>query len=283
MLFNIGTVGFSQLENTESRYQVINDVINNSTNKSSIETNDEKKFVENKKQYGKDIGVIVRGFQADNKLTVTGIVPYADSVKKMPISDISVEKVNLEFVKEKQVVEDEYHVTFVNQDTDMEMTFYLQNVVDYLKNKNKKNGYYDSVTVSALAYGGKVVLPLCDDDEFEEEYGLYSGYEEDEEFDEDEEETNADNIITEGNILEDMEEFFVQSEKLDTVYHVLGKIKSVKELTNTTTKEKIYKLVVNTYRMNLDVYINKKDLLGMPSAGMRFMGTCWLQGNVMFK
>ena len=277
MLFNIGTVGFSKLENTESRYQVINDVINNSTNKSSIETNDEKKFVENKKQYGNHIGVIVRGLQTDNKLTVTGIVPYADSVKKMPISDLSVEKVNLEFVKEQQVVEDEYHVTFVNQDTDMEMTFYLQNVVDYLKNKNNKNGYYDGVSVSALAYGGKIVLPLCDDDEFEEEIGLYSTYE-DEEEDED-----GDDIVAEGNILEDMEEFFVQSEKLDTVYHVLGKIKSVKELTNTTTKEKIYKLVVNTYRMNLDVYINKKDLLGMPSAGMRFMGTCWLQGNVMFK
>ncbi|MCQ2910756.1 MAG: DUF3881 family protein [Clostridia bacterium] len=277
MLFNIGTVGFSKLENTESRYQVINDVINNSTNKSSIETNDEKKFVENKKQYGNHIGVIVRGLQTDNKLTVTGIVPYADSVKKMPISDLSVEKVNLEFVKEQQVVEDEYHVTFVNQDTDMEMTFYLQNVVDYLKNKNNKNGYYDGVSVSALAYGGKIVLPLCDDDEFEEEIGLYSTYEDDEE-DED-----GDDIVAEGNILEDMEEFFVQSEKLDTVYHVLGKIKSVKELSNTTTKEKIYKLEVNTYRMNLDVYINKKDLLGMPSPGMRFMGTCWLQGNVMFK
>lgn len=278
MLFNIGTVGFSKLENTESRYQVINDVINNSTNKSSIETNDEKKFVENKKQYGNHIGVIVRGLQTDNKLTVTGIVPYADSVKKMPISDLSVEKVNLEFVKEQQVVEDEYHVTFVNQDTDMEMTFYLQNVVDYLKNKNNKNGYYDGVSVSALAYGGKIVLPLCDDDEFEEEIGLYSTYEDDEEDDED-----GDDIVAEGNILEDMEEFFVQSEKLDTVYHVLGKIKSVKELSNTTTKEKIYKLEVNTYRMNLDVYINKKDLLGMPSPGMRFMGTCWLQGNVMFK
>lgn len=278
MLFNIGTVGFSKLENTESRYQVINDVINNSTNKSSIETNDEKKFVENKKQYGNHIGVIVRGLQTDNKLTVTGIVPYADSVKKMPISDLSVEKVNLEFVKEQQVVEDEYHVTFVNQDTDMEMTFYLQNVVDYLKNKNNKNGYYDGVSVSALAYGGKIVLPLCDDDEFEEEIGLYSTYEDDEEEDED-----GDDIVAEGNILEDMEEFFVQSEKLDTVYHVLGKIKSVKELSNTTTKEKIYKLEVNTYRMNLDVYINKKDLLGMPSPGMRFMGTCWLQGNVMFK
>lgn len=277
MLFNIGTVGFSKLENTESRYQVINDVINNSTNKSSIETNDEKKFVENKKQYGNHIGVIVRGLQTDNKLTVTGIVPYADSVKKMPISDLSVEKVNLEFVKEQQVVEDEYHVTFVNQDTDMEMTFYLQNVVDYLKNKNNKNGYYDGVSVSALAYGGKIVLPLCDADEFEEEIGLYSTYE-DEEEDED-----GDDIVAEGNILEDMEEFFVQSEKLDTVYHVLGKIKSVKELSNTTTKEKIYKLEVNTYRMNLDVYINKKDLLGMPSPGMRFMGTCWLQGNVMFK
>lgn len=277
MLFNIGTVGFSKLENTESRYQVINDVINNSTNKSSIETNDEKKFVENKKQYGNHIGVIVRGLQTDNKLTVTGIVPYADSVKKMPISDLSVEKVNLEFVKEQQVVEDEYHVTFVNQDTDMEMTFYLQNVVDYLKNKNNKNGYYDGVSVSALAYGGKIVLPLCDDDEFEEEIGLYSTYEDDEE-DED-----GDDIVAEGNILEDMEEFFVQSEKLDTVYHVLGKIKSVKELSNTTTKEKIYKLEVETMRMNLDVYINEKDLVGMPTAGMRFMGTCWLQGNVMFK
>ena len=117
---------------------------------------------------------------------------------------------------------------------------------------------------------------------FEEEYGMYSSYDDEDEEDDDEC-TTADRIITEGNILEDMQEFFVQSQKLDTVYHVLGKIKSVKQLKNSETKEKIYKLEVETMRMNLDVYINEKDLVGMPTAGMRFMGTCWLQGNVMFK
>lgn len=282
MLFNIGTVGFSKLEDTEKRYQVINDVINHSTNKSSIVTGEEKKFVENKKQYGKDIGVIVRGLQADNKITVTGIVPYADSIKKMPISELFVEKVNLEFVKEKQVIENEYHVTFVNSQTDMEMTFYLQNVVEYLKNKKSKNDMFEGVYVSALAYGGKVVLPLADEDEFEEEYGSYALS--DDIDDEDlEDETIANKIITEGNILEDMEQYFIQSQKLDTVYYVLGKIKSVKKLSNTETKETIYRLEVDTMRMSLDVYVNKKDLVGMPTVGMRFMGTCWLQGNIMFK
>lgn len=281
MLFNIGTVGFSNLKDTESRYQVIDDVIKHSTNKSFIETADENKFVENKKQYGKDIGVIVRGLQHDDRITVTGIVPYADSLKTLPISEIKIDKVNLEFVKEHQVVEDEYHVTFVNSQTDMEMTFYLQNVVEYLKNKNNKNGYFDGVNVSALAYGGKIVLPLADDDEFEEEYGLYSSLEEDE--DDDEDLSIGDKIITEGNILEDMQEFFVQSQQLDTVYHVLGTINSIKTLKNQETNEKIYKLEVETMRMNLDVYINEKDLVGMPSKGMRFMGTCWLQGNIMIK
>lgn len=281
MLFNIGTVGFSNLKDTESRYQVIDDVIKHSTNKSFIETTDENKFVENKKQYGKDIGVIVRGLQHDDRITVTGIVPYADSLKTLPISEIKIDKVNLEFVKEHQVVEDEYHVTFVNSQTDMEMTFYLQNVVEYLKNKNNKNGYFDGVNVSALAYGGKIVLPLADDDEFEEEYGLYSSLEEDE--DDDEDLSIGDKIISEGNILEDMQEFFVQSQQLDTVYHVLGTINSIKTLKNQETNEKIYKLEVETMRMNLDVYINEKDLVGMPSKGMRFMGTCWLQGNIMIK
>lgn len=278
MLFNIGTVGFSKLDSTKDRYEVINDVINYSTNTESIETNDSKKFVENKKQYGKDIGVIVRGLQYDNKLTVTNIVPYADSVKIVPIKEISVEKVKLEFIKEKEVMDNEYHVTFINSQTDMEITFYLQNVVEYLKNlKNNKN-FFEGVHISALAYGGKIVLPLADDEDFEEQSGFYDGYD-DEEMDDDEAITK---IITEGNLLEDMEQYFIQSQALDTVYYVLGKIKSVKKLNNTETRETIYKLEVDTMRMIMDVYVNKKDLVGMPIAGMRFMGTCWLQGNIMF-
>jgi len=278
MLFNIGTVGFSKLDDTDKRYKVINDVINNSTNTQFIETLDSKKFVENKKQYGKDIGVIVRGVQKDNKITVTNIVPYADSVKKIPIKEISIEKVNLDFFKGSQILENEYHVTFVNSQTDMKITFYLQNVVEYLKSQEDEKNFFEGVHISALAYGGKIVLPLANE-ECDECFGSYDASD-DEEDDLDEEEMCR--IITEGNLLEDMEQYFIQSQKIDTVYYALGIIKSVKRLNNIETKETIYKLEVDTMRMTIDIYVNKKDLVGMPSVGMRFMGTCWLQGNIMF-
>ncbi len=51
---------------------------------------------------------------------------------------------------------------------------------------------------------------------------------------------------------------------------------------NKYTKETIYQLRLECNDMNLDVCINKEDLLGEPEVGRRFKGTIWLQGHINF-
>ena len=65
-------------------------------------------------------------------------------------------------------------------------------------------------------------------------------------------------------------------------YQVMGNIKDVEKAVNKYTKETIYQLRLECNDMNLDVCINKEDLLGEPEVGRRFKGTIWLQGHINF-
>ena len=65
-------------------------------------------------------------------------------------------------------------------------------------------------------------------------------------------------------------------------YQVMGNIKDVEKTVNKYTKETIYQLRLECNDMNLDVCINKEDLLGEPEVGRRFKGTIWLQGHINF-
>jgi hypothetical protein len=80
-----------------------------------------------------------------------------------------------------------------------------------------------------------------------------------------------------------IEGYFLTDESADECYEVLGEIKSIETITNMLTNEKIYKFNVDSMGMVIDICINEKDLLGIPSIGMRFKGNCWVQGNIIFE
>ena len=66
-------------------------------------------------------------------------------------------------------------------------------------------------------------------------------------------------------------------------YQIMGNIKNVEKAVNKYTKETIYQLRLECNDMNLDVCINKEDLLGEPEVGRRFKGAVWLQGYINFE
>ncbi|MCQ2748469.1 MAG: DUF3881 family protein [Clostridia bacterium] len=284
MLFDLRTVGFSKPENEEKVYQVVNEVFNHFTDKYSISIDENKKFIETKKQYGKNFGVIARGFQNGDKISFKEIVPYADAAKKMPITELLIEKGDIKLSVNNEVIKNEYHVKMKNPHTGLPMQFYLQNVVEYLE--NSELNLFKGVYISALAQEGKVLLPVAED-EIDEIYEI--DYDDDDFFDEEDEgaidveDLDDDDIFTlKGNWLEKMPTSIVPASDAIAHYLILGKIKSVNKLENEATGEKIYKLSVFADGITLDVYVNKKKLLGEPSPGMRFMGLCWLQGKIAF-
>ena len=83
-------------------------------------------------------------------------------------------------------------------------------------------------------------------------------------------------------ILSVLEGFFVPVGDQDDIYSVLGNIEHVELLTNRDTNEEIYHMEISCMTVPIEVYISKKDLVGLPTPGMRFKGTCWLHGEIDF-
>ena len=80
-----------------------------------------------------------------------------------------------------------------------------------------------------------------------------------------------------------MDGYFLPATHIEATYAVLGTIKEIGVRQNNKTKEEMYWFYIDINGMFLEVLINKRDLLGEPSVGMRFMGTCWVQGTVAFE
>ena len=51
---------------------------------------------------------------------------------------------------------------------------------------------------------------------------------------------------------------------------------------NQYKNEKIYIISLSCNDMNLEVCINKNDLIGEPAVARRFKGEIWMQGNIVF-
>ena len=89
--------------------------------------------------------------------------------------------------------------------------------------------------------------------------------------------------IAQEDLLSIFEGYFLGIKDRTGIFDILADIISVEELTNEATMEKIYRICVTATDTKLTVYINKNDLTGIPTPGMRLMGTGILQGVIDFK
>ena len=65
-------------------------------------------------------------------------------------------------------------------------------------------------------------------------------------------------------------------------YSILGEIVDCELLTNSYTKEEVYRMTILCNELTFDVCINKEDLFGEPEVKRRFKGVIWLQGKINF-
>ena len=52
---------------------------------------------------------------------------------------------------------------------------------------------------------------------------------------------------------------------------------------NHYTGELVYNLSIECNEFKMNVGINREDLMGEPSVGMRFKGAIWLMGKISFQ
>lgn len=287
------SIGFRDFDNKESQDEIRSDVINNPTHSFIREYKDGRMVLENYKEYSDQLYVLVRsGLYSRPKEEVTTFYddkcePYFKAKYDLEVRDLEVGDIGDHFT---------CYAVCDDAVTGMQVIFKLQNMVEYLDCLEDNILDYSGINVVGVATEGTIVLPVEKDrhDQSSKEEKQYlrrlldrarTGDKEALEI-LDMEERKIDKQLKERLRKEDfltvMEGYFIPTTNIEAVYAVLGTIKELEMRENKKTKEEIYWFNVDINGMPLEIIINKKDLRGEPYRGMRFMGTCKVQGTVCF-
>lgn len=287
------SIGFSDLSKFDLS-QLRDSVQINFNKHRNINVSQQKVYVEYYKNCGDSIGLILNGIiDHDEIFHPVQFFAHAESDFNTHLSSFSL-------VSDTQGP----LVFFKDKNTNNQIVFTMINTLDFIRDEKKfMDNVNDpkkdkNVNFTALSLGGKVILPasksvkqiqkkeIVHSNMFILEPSLGMGGRP----------STKEIYTTKKESLEairdrlQQEDFFsvvdsyllpsnAQTDHLSPFYDILGTIKSLKEITNTETGENIYRLTVETTTIPLQVFINKKDLIGMPIVGMRFMGNGKLQGT----
>ncbi|NLL70958.1 MAG: DUF3881 family protein [Epulopiscium sp.] len=284
----LSAIGFHTLKGTKEWNRLITQVVEYPTEKYIAQQDGKTIAMEYYRAYGEGFGLLVRGI-LDEKEQIL-VKTFDPIVEAKYITDV----VEVEVLEQE---EDIYHAFCEEEQTGTEIIFHLQNVIDYWDVEEMDQVTIEGVKIVGLGIEGKVILPVeksevekMIDAEEEEWYQelikrAREGDEEAQELIDIEEEETAE-IIAERLQYEDfltiVEGYFIPFEDIDTTYSVLGVIQEVGEMKNKETGEKLFWLYINCMGMHFEICINEKDLTGIPLVGMRFMGICWVQGQIVF-
>lgn len=284
------SVGFRYLTNIHEVKKLIADIIKHPDEKMIVEDENGNVFADLRKEFGAGIGISVCGmYLNDNEFEMDYYYPYFIGTGISTEEKVEVEK---RFDRESYAgICDEMRVGVT-------LVFYLQNAIEYLKEKSSRNGRQPiHATVSALALKGKVVLPI-----YKNESQIKSG----EKYAKNRNHLMAaardgDEEAMESLTLEDIDTYTMISRRIlteDTLsivdtyfmpygiesdqYSVMGEILDYYTIVNEQTQEHSYVLTITSNRLTFDVCVNKDDLLGEPAPGRRFKGIIWMQGKINF-
>ena len=285
-------IGFSNLK---SRLQVNNllaYVIQNADEKKYTSTNDmDIMFAEYSMDFAENLGITVRGeFNEENQFVFDYYFPYSRGTQISSYEDISIER---------HAEKESYAGICDDIKVGVSLIFYLQNVISYLKIKNADRLPIKgtSLILSALSVDGTILLPLekresdlkktkkesinrskliaaarnGDEDAMEsltlEDIDTY---------------TNISRKILKQDVFTLVDTYFMPYGVECDQYSVLGEIIDYQFVENKMTKEEICQMTICCNDLYFDVSINKKDLLGEPKTGRRFIGIIWMQGHINF-
>ncbi|QUI21113.1 DUF3881 family protein [Vallitalea pronyensis] len=286
----LSAIGFKGYANKEQIKELVRDIIQNPTEKYISNFGKEKLKVEYHKKYQEELGIMVRGELDDQEeIKVSSVLPYKKGTIPMDVGEIDV--IEADFGK------DEYYGFFEDDKTGNAMTFYLQNLVDYFDIGEERDVYIRCLRLVAFSIEGTVILPISKDEvdimvEEEEEKWRASLLEMAKDGDEeaislleiDAEQTEElfQYRTRHEDLLTILEGYFIPHGFHESEYSLLGTILDSRMVRNTMTGEEVYILDLDCLNFRVEVCINKKDLMGIPSKGMRFKGVCMIQGHIEF-
>ena len=283
--------GFRNIQKTKDLYVLLEDVINHADRQSVQDDPDGNILLECRKTYGSDIGIAVCGdYIENNEFHMDYYYPYLISQGVTTEESVDIER---------HALTESFAGVCDDVRLGVTLIFYIQNGIDVLRER-KKYGYYRggmSVTLSALAMFGSVLLPIQKSDEQirqmqeadQKRIQLIADA------------RNGDQRAMENLSMTDMNAYNVISKRIQTEdvfsivestfmpvgvesdqYSILGEILECVRIENDVTGEGIWIMAVSCNYMNFQICINEKDLLGEPKPGRRFRGRIWLQGYINY-
>lgn len=283
-------IGFSNMKKGKEIEALLKDVFHNFDEKSTVKEDSDQVFMEYSKSFGPNMGIALCGNLDDGGFHQEYYFPYLKG------SGISTQE---DLVIEKHGGKDSFAGVCEDLRVGVSLIFYLQNAAKY-KRESMLNRLLDneiSTTFSGLSLKGKVLLPLCKDEEqvqYDKEAAMNrnrllsearKGNEEAIEsltLEDIDIYTSISRRIQKEDVFSIVESYFMPYGMECDQYHVLGEIKSVEKVANMITGEKIYQIQMVCNDITFDICINQKDLVGEPQEGRRFKGVIWLQGHINF-
>lgn len=281
-------IGFGSVKSRSDEEKLINLVIENATEKQVFRMSEERAIVELMMEVSEDTGVVVRGeTDARGNFHVAHYFPIRRGTTITTEEPLFVNK---------RVDTDAYTGMCDDYRIGVSLIFYIQNVVDLLKNPiRKKERRRCPVYLSALATEGKILLPVEKTkkeaekvkSDLQNRSALIAEAKQGNQeamqsltFDDIDQYAVVSRRIRKEDIYSIVETSFIPYGSESDNYSILGYINHVDKLTNSYTKEEFYVLNVECNEMNYDVCIHVDDLLGEPAVGRRFRGNVWMQGKV---
>lgn len=282
------SIGFGSVKSRSDEEKLINLVIENATEKQVFRMSEERSVVELLMEVAEDTGVVVRGeTDARGNFHVAHYFPFRRG------NTITTEE---PLFVNKRVDTDAYTGMCDDYRIGVSLIFYIQNVVDLLKNPiRKKERRRCPAYLSALATEGKILLPVEKTkkeaekvkSDLQNRSALIAEAKQGNQeamqnltFDDIDQYAVVSRRIRKEDIYSIVETSFIPYGSESDNYSILGYITNVEKLENSYTKEEFYVLSVECNEMNFDVCIHTEDLLGEPLVGRRFRGNVWLQGKV---
>ncbi len=286
-------IGFGQIKNRKQLQLLITDCIRSAKQRDyiTVSEQDDFIFVECCKEFADGMGIAVRGeFDENNNYIYNYYFPYLRSNYVSSEEDISIER---------HAEKESYAGVCDDLRVGVSLIFYFQNVVSYLKYKEKRQLPVKGTTLSlsALSCQGTVIMPIIKNEKEMKKVKQVA--------------RNRSHLIAaarkgdeeaiENLTLEDMDTYTAISRKIrkedvfsivDTYfmpygvecdqYSILGEIIESQKRQNYMTGENVYQMTINCNELIFDMCINEEDLLGEPEVGRRFKGIIWMQGYINF-
>ncbi len=284
-------VGFSKIKNKRMLNPILKSIIANPTKRTISTISTDTRIIQLDKDFGEGIGLSMVGeLDLEGNVSWEYHFPYVKSRALLEEDRIFIEKHG-----DKQ----SYAGVCENYNLSMTLIFFMTNVAEYENTKwlNYSNHLTNKATLAGLATSGKVLLNV----EQESQDALADGHSTNHRSQMIKAAKNGDKDAMEKLTIEDMDMYQqigyrLKSEDIFSIvetsfipfgietehYSVVGNILDCKTTRNVLTDEEIFLMSVESNDTQIQLAINKEDLLGEPAPGLRFKGEVWLQGHVFF-